>query len=317
MKDKIEQSGNGRAAGQGFLHSRWARLLAVFLALALLAGSGLLVFRALKPNACGLRLTWRYDGSSSRIIIEGRGKMYDYKLSGYGKAAPWHDAGEMIFTAVLPEGLTSIGDYAFCGCCGMQEVTIPESVRSIGEGAFRACSLRTLTIPKNVTAIGKDAFYAGGVLESFSVHPENACFSSDEAGALYDREQTVLIDVPTGKRGTFAIPDSVKTIGDGAFEHCYELSAVTIPEGLTSIGCYAFTDCIGLTSVTIPDGVTSIGEAAFIYCCQLRAVTIPASVTEIGDNAFQYCEELTIRGVPGSEAERYAKENGIPFEATP
>ncbi len=96
------------------------------------------------------------------------------------------------------------------------------------------------------------------------------------------------------------IPDSVTSIGDGAFLKCRSLTSVTIPGSVTSIGDYAFDYCLSLTSVNIPDGVTSIGNRAFSRCSGLTSVTIPGSVTTIGEYAFSYCTGLTSVAIPGS-----------------
>jgi hypothetical protein len=84
------------------------------------------------------------------------------------------------------------------------------------------------------------------------------------------------------------IPDTVTSIGAGAFEECVKLTSVTIPGSVRTIGEDAFDLC-GLTSVSIGGGVISIGEYAFSECQSLTSVTIPASVTSIGDYAFFYC----------------------------
>ncbi len=74
---------------------------------------------------------------------------------------------------------------------------------------------------------------------------------------------------------------------------CSDLTSVDIPDSVTSIGNGAFLMCSDLTSVDIPDGVTTIGEEAFYYCTGLTSVTIPGSVTSIGDRAFGDCTKLT------------------------
>ena len=161
------------------------------------------------------------------------------------------------FTSVtIPESVTSIGDYAFCYCDSLTSVTIGESVTSIGYAAFAYCPLTSITIPNSVTSIG-DYVFCGSSLTSVT------------------------------------IPNSVTSIGDYAFADCYSLTSVTIGESVTSIGDYAFEYCYSLTSVTIPESVTSIGDAAFVGCSSLTSVTIPNSVTSIGDAAFQYCSKLT------------------------
>jgi len=89
------------------------------------------------------------------------------------------------------------------------------------------------------------------------------------------------------------IPDSVTSIGDGAFRNCTSLSSVTIPGSVTSIGDCAFYDCTSLSSMTIPDSVTRIGFYAFYGCSNLSGVTIPDSVSSIGSSAFYECTSLT------------------------
>ena len=152
---------------------------------------------------------------------------------------------------VIPNSVTTIGNWAFEGC-RLTSVTIPNSVTTIGDGAFAGCRLTSVTIPNSVTTIGDEAFAGCGLT-------------------------------------SVTIPNSVTTIGDGAFEQCYRLASVTIGNGVASIGNEAFNECYDLASVTIPNGVTSIGNEAFNKCYGLASVTIPNSVTTIGDRAFAEC----------------------------
>ena len=94
------------------------------------------------------------------------------------------------------------------------------------------------------------------------------------------------------------MPDSIKSIGYGAFYYCDSLTSIVIPDDVTSIGEYAFENCTSLTSVTIPDGVTRIGRGAFFYCTSLITVTIPDGVTSIGGNVFNNCTSLTTVTIP-------------------
>jgi hypothetical protein len=110
------------------------------------------------------------------------------------------------------------------------------------------------------------------------------------------------------------IPNSVTSIGNFAFYHCTGLASVTIPNSVESIGDFAFSGCSSLTEVTIPNGVTSIGERAFYECTSLTEVTIPNSVTNIGNYAFAYCSSLTIIVAENNSA--YSSENGVLFNKT-
>ena len=183
---------------------------------------------------------------------------------------PWYNYQEKIEDVIIKDGVTSIGDYAFCFCRSLTSVTIPNSVTSIGNYAFENCSgLTSITIPNSVTSIGDYAF-------------ENC---------------TSLTSV--------TIPNSVTSIGNYAFSDCTSLTSVTIPNSVTSIGISAFDNCSGLTSITIPNSVTSIGNCAFELCKSLTSITIPNSVTSIGNWAFYGCSGLTSITFNGSELPKF------------
>ena len=254
----------------------------------------------------GSNLTWTLD-SDGVLTISGSGDMhgYDYGSSG----APWDDS--RVKSAVIAEGVTSIGSYAFDDCKSLTSVTIPDSVTSIGDSAFSGCeSLTSVTIPDSVTLIDNGAFFGCTSLTSVTI-PDSV--TSIDQYAFYKCESLTSVTIPGSVTsigvGAFAycksltsvtIPNSVTSINYEAFRSCESLTSVTIPDSVTSIGKQAFLDCTSLTSVTIPDSVTSIGDSAFCNCTSLTSVTIPDSVTSIGELAFSRCESLTSVTIPDS-----------------
>ena len=194
----------------------------------------------------------------------------------------------------IPESVTEIGEGAFWYCPSLTSVNIPDSVKSIGDHAFLSCtSLTSINIPDGVTSIGDGVFDGCTNLKRIDVAEDNKNYCSID-GVLFNKDKTKLIKYPSSKKDeTYVIPDSVTSIGGGAFEECVSLTSVNIPDSVTSIGNSAFSDCTSLTSVTIPDSATNIGGSAFRGCKSLTSITIPDSVISIGKEAFVNCTSLT------------------------
>ena len=226
---------------------------------------------ALEPSSF-LTYELNADGKSYTLVNGVKDTYYDYSVviadiyeglpvTAIGEYAFYHQYGNSGLTSVyIPDTITTIGKGAFCECDGLTSVTIPDSVTTIGDNAFKYCdALTTVTMGNGVTTIGASAFYSCAVLTSVN------------------------------------IPDSVTTIGDNAFEYCDALTTVTMGDGVTTIGEQAFYQCVALTSVSIPDSVTTIGNSAFSYCAALTSVSIPDSVTTIGNYAFGGCDNLAYK----------------------
>ena len=238
---------------------------------------------------------------------------------------------------VIPNSVTTIGNYAFSGCINLASITIPGSVTTIGDGAFSGSGLTSITIPNSVTTIGDGAFSSCSSLESIKTESGNTKYDSREnCNAIIETETNTLI---ASCKNTI-IPNSVTSIGNNAFSGSgYGLTSITIPGSVTTIGNYAFSTCIGLTSITIPNSVTTIGESAFQRCGNLKEVhitdlaawcnidfgneyssplyaantsklylngeaitniVIPDGVTELMPYAFSGCTELTSITIPSS-----------------
>ncbi len=308
------------------------RLLSMLLAVCLLVGMLPLAASAAGETSgtCGDSLTWNYDESTKTLTISGTGAMTDY--DGDSNKAPWSSFSSIIEKIVVNSGVTTIGAYAFCYYRNLKNCTLPSTLKSIGNSAFRKSHIKTLTIPEGVEEIGVHAFQ-GCSKETYS-------YGSDVGGLT-----------------SISLPSTLKTIGDGAFELDTELS-ITVPAGVTRIGERAFRwvkdvsiapgnssfvmengalmntaktkmyylkkqtsssytipstvteigECVfedndTLTSISVPEGVTKIAYSAFASCDKLTSVTLPSTLQCLGGGAFDRCGAIKTIHIPAALAE--------------
>lgn len=168
---------------------------------------------------------------------------------------------------VIPGNVVSVGSGAFRDCVGLADVTIEEGVTSIGGWAFQGCtSLTSVALPASVSQLGDESlpFLLNPNLVRVDVSESNSNFASID-GVLYNKPISELIYFPQGRSGSFAIPDGVVEIRQGAFRDCAGLESVMIPASVTSVDRSAFSGAEGLLSATFyGDAPTAFGYDAFV-----------------------------------------------------
>ena len=180
------------------------------------------LFANVVTGTCGDNLQWAYDTDTHALTITGSGDMY------WSGVRPWAQVAGEITSVSLPDGLTSIKEYAFDACSSLSSVTIPNSVTTIRGWAFQSCSsLTSVTIGNSVTSIGTSAF--------------SDCSS--------------LTSVTIG--------NSVTSIGYQAFSDCSALTSITIPNSVTSIDSEAFHNTPWYNN--LPDGIVYINNVLYKY----------------------------------------------------
>ncbi len=214
---------------------------------------------------------------------------------------------------VVPDSVTSIGNYAFYECDFLTSVTFLDNVTNIGDGIFGYCdSITTVNISSGLTHMGFAPFMGCVGLTAVNVDDKNQYYCSQD-GILFNKEKTEIICYPAAKEETsYSIPDSVTAVGNYAFACCANLTSVelnsslktisegafgmsaiesiVIPESVELIGGYAFCQCVNLKNLVVNSG--QIDESAFAYCDALEAVEIGDNVTSLGEGSFYYCLAL-------------------------
>lgn len=235
------------------------------------------------------------------------------------KAIPYGAFGSCygITSVTLPDNIEELGNYAFGSCRNLTQinwsaniskiggyafeynyaltsVTIPDTVTVVGTEAFRYCTaLEQINIGKNVETMDFVNVVSGDTaLKTITVHKDNANFSNDASGALFNKDKTKLIRVGRGYEGSYTIPDTVKTIGTYAFASCQSLTSVTVGKNVETVEAYAFQYCDKLTTLAFPNTLKTTSSYSFRGCTALETVTLGNSLETVGSYAFESCSKL-------------------------
>ena len=233
------------------------------------------------------------------------GNLYKVNADGTSLTLVQYSIAKQDTSFTIPDGVTSIGGYAFRGDRHLDSVVIPDCVRSIDEYAFEYCDIESLVIGKGLSDISATAFASCIMLSSITVSAENPVYKS-VGGCLCkvnsDGTLTLVMCLVGKLEGdtSFTTPDGVSAIADYAFSGCCNLTSVVIGDSVRSIGEYAFDSCYSLTSVVVGNGVTTIGANAFYGSLELESVVLGNSVKTIGESAFMHCGKLASINIPDS-----------------
>lgn len=259
-----------------------------------------------------------YTGDSELVVIpDGIQAIDEYSFSGK----------ENVKKVVIPASVTYINSSAFENCSSLNDFevaedneeyytedgviydkkadsqlvlfpcgrdgaySVPDTVKTIGDGAFYTSRLERLEIPASVETIGSGIVDYCSFLTTITVSEDNAIYSSSD-GIVYDKSQTRLVIVPPGISGEHTIPDTVTELEDFAFYSCYKLTKINLPGNLKTLPMGVFAGCSGLKTIQLPDGLETIEDRAFVGCTSLESITIPEALTNFGAYVFTQCTSL-------------------------
>ena len=241
-----------------------------------------------------------FDKNKTKLIYYPLGKKdKNYIMpNGVKSISDWAFSNAIFTSITMPDSLTEIGDYAFYRA-SLISAKIPDGVKTIGNGAFCHCeSLTDISIPDSVASIGEDAFKETELYDKYS--------SENEAIVNYIDVNGWAVGIKDGYISKYTslltIQEETKHIADYSFKEFGINTPLTVnlPDSMISIGKGAFLNCYTLISVSIPASVQRIDDYAFGY--------------EDYDNDYKKIDGFKIYCYPGTAGEQYAKDNGFDYE---
>jgi hypothetical protein len=190
---------------------------------------------------------------------------------------------ELLVEAVIPNGVTRIGQRAFMNFKDLANVVVPDSVKSIGTDAFRGTAWYN-NLSDGIITLGKVLYAYKGIMPEDTTISLASDLLSISGYAFNGCGNLMYIDMPS----------TIESIGEFAFNNCTGLTEIVLPTAITRIEKSTFGYCTGLTSIDIPEGVVSIGEDAFGSCSNLTTLILPVSLTTIKSKAFYNTNISTI-----------------------
>ena len=275
-------------------------------------------------NCTGLRGVYITDLAAwcnISFVTRDGGFRYDYTSNPLYYAGNLYINGVLTTNMAIPDGVTEIGEIAFCGLDNLVSVTFPNGLKKVDCDAFFGCTALNSVYVSDMASWCDISFSGDGLSSNPLKYAEN----------LYvDGVLTTDVVIPEGvtqiKTAAFysftamksvVIPSSVKSINSFAFSGCTGLNSVKIADiaawcgiqfSSTNIHPFYYADDIYVggvltNDIVIPEGVTRINDDVFQYC-NMTSITIPKSVTSIGQSTFLHCSALTDVWYAGDKTDR-------------
>lgn len=246
----------------------------------------------------------KYIGNDSDLVIPA--VIDGYEISSISMTAIDGDNVNNIKSVTVSDGIKSLFDWTFHSCMYIEKITIPSSIESLPTDWF---------------------YYSGNYLKEYNVSGTGGRYYSQD-GILFDSQTSTLMLCPSQNKlngGKYTVPDCIKALGAYAFSGCDYLNTITMPDSLEVIGEKAFSECYSLYDVKFSKNINTIYPEAFGNSPNLTEVHIPKTMTGLcndygwsiglGYDGTDKISEFTVYGYVGTDAEKYANENGFNFVA--
>ncbi len=250
-----------------------------------------------ESGTCGPNLNWAVNCAHDTLLITGSGAMDDYTSNGFVIFTPWTEYKHTIKTVILPDGLTSIGDWAFYEFLALDSIAIPEGVTRIGYTALAVCQhLKKVTLPNTLLTISNLVFQEDVILPNLTIP---ASVNSIGFGITKGCDSLKTITVDMGNT-VYDSRDNCNAIIETATNTLVAGAHTTvIPNTVTILGPYSMASFANLYEIKIPNSVVRLEDHCLDYN-NVMQLNIPSSVTYISRTAFTGCHFSAIQVHPAN-----------------
>lgn len=189
-----------------------------------------------------------------------------------------------ITSVILPNSIKTIEWRAFSGCTSLAQIEFPEGLLTIGDYAFSSTGLTTVVLPSTLTTFGEGVF--DGCTKLANIEDKSGKFLKVVDGIVYNVDGTQIISVLESCTGEVHILEGVTEISEDLFRGRTGITSIYLPDSVTAIDAWAFAYCENLKTVELPAGLERLEDYTFWFCESLEQINLPSSLKSIGGCAF-------------------------------
>ena len=249
-------------------------------------------------NQSAYKLDWHYQDGTLTVLSSSNGILFHQD--------EWDEISNQIHTVIVKDGILEIGAEAFLDMKNLTKAVLHDGITEIGDYAFQGTSVQLESLPDSLTRIGTQAFAGSG----FELGELPASLRSIGGYAFAECKvpaTMVLSENLTSLKYAFTesvglkevyLPESMMELNTGTFSGCHELTIVHFPSKIQELPHHYFQNCTALKSISLPMYVRDIGSEAFAGCTALEEIEFPAKLHRISREAFRNCTALTELTLP-------------------